>query len=91
MFDTLTFLNKIIPLLRPASQTLGVRLLNVGALLHQGLQFTAQSVAVIDATCCTLVVAGLPERVRRDREQRLLVAVVRHGGATLTHRPSGDK
>ena len=88
---TLTFFNKIIPFLRPSSQTLSVGLLDIGALLDQRLQLAAQPVAVVDAARGALVVAGLPERVRRDREQRLLVAVVRHGGATLTHRPSVDK
>lgn len=85
---SLTFLDEIVPFLGPSPQTLGVCLLNVSSLLYQGLQFAAEPVPVVDPPGGPLVVSWLPERVRGDRQQRLLVAVMRHGGATLTHRPS---
>ena len=72
-----TFFDEVVPAFGPGAQALGVVLFDVGALLDEHHQVAAETVAVLDALRRPLVVARLPERVRRRRQQ-VLVAVVRH-------------
>lgn len=70
-------LDGVVPFLRPRLQRLGVVLLDVRPLVHEGHQLLAQLVAVLDALRGLLVVAGLPEGVARGYEH-VVIAVVGH-------------
>lgn len=72
-----TFLDEIVPFSRPRPQTFGVVLLDFGSVRHQLNQFCAQSVAVFDAFRRSFIIARLPKRPARRRQQ-VLLAVMRH-------------
>ena len=79
-----TFFNELVPLFRPGFEILGVVLLNLGSVRHQLDQIRTQSVAVLDPFRRPFVIAGLPKRPARRRQQ-VLLAVMRHLRRAYSH------
>ena len=79
----MTFIDKLVPSPGPAFETLCVVFFDFGAFLNQLDQVSAEPVTVVDPLGRALVVARLPERVARRRQQ-IFIAMVRHfiGSAT---------
>jgi len=70
-----SLLDLVVPILRPVFERLGVVLLDLRPFLNQSYQTVAELVTVLDPPRRSLVVARLPEGVRR-RYQHVVVAVM---------------
>lgn len=70
-----SFLDLVVPILRPILQRLGVVLLDLRPFLDQRYQAVAELVPVLDPFRGALVIARLPEGVRRCY-QHVVVAVM---------------
>ena len=79
-----TFFDELVPLFRPGFEILGVVLLNLRSVRHQLDQIRAQSIAVLDPFRRPFVIAGLPKRPARRRQQ-VLLAVMRHLRRAYSH------
>lgn len=70
-----TLLDLVVPILRPVFKRLGIVLLDLRPFLDQSYQTVAELVTVLDPSRRSLVVARLPEGVRRCY-QHVVVAVM---------------